>query len=129
MNTQSSGHCMSIYEIQKFSTNYITKKITENDIFECCELNSRLSNYCFKWTHFNEKYFSCLPARYTIEQKTCLSHSDCRVQSNVCIQPISNATMLIKISHNKGKPILFVGTVNEIIYSSILFFNIICFVF
>lgn len=126
VNNHSSGYCMSINEIQRLSSNYITQKITGNNILECCnELNTTLSNYCFNWNRADVNYFSCLPARYTTEKKTCVSLLECDSGISMkaaCVRPIANnVTMLTKISYDKGKPILYVGSVNEIIYSSIIY--------
>jgi hypothetical protein len=54
-----------------------------------------------------------------ISGKSCYTNSDCEISAYSCLQPIGdNSTKLIKIDHNHGDPILFVGSLEELIYSS-----------
>lgn len=124
-----SGYCMSLPSILQLSSNIITKKDPDPDATECCYANSTISNYCFKWTSLNQeifnrkRHFSCLPARQITDMNPCTNNIECNknddlVKEVVCAKPVrDNSTRLVKIVHNKGKPILYVGAVNELIYS------------
>ncbi len=63
-----------------------------------------------------------MEVRNIIKHPSCLFNSDCQYQSidSSCIHPFSadNITRLIRISHNQGPVILFVGSINEISQTS-----------
>lgn len=89
----------------------------END---CCN-NDSSKNYCFYWTirGTNRKSAACLQARNVINGKSCITNLDCEISGYNCLIPIrDNSSILIKIDHNDGEPILFVGSLEELIYSS-----------
>lgn len=131
---------MTLPEILHLSTNFITQKNGDLDLAECCHLNSTVSNYCFKWNNLNEpifnkhkRHYACLPARYVTDKTTCFSGLECgpnvsqtdgqNGQETICVKPVSdNSTKLVKIVHDRGAPVLYVGSVDELIYSSISFF-------
>jgi hypothetical protein len=115
------GYCMRLNEINNVASNFIRKnKISFSDLSECCNLNSTNSNYCFKWNDLDNKYYACLPARLVTEKISCKFDLDCvNNKEEYCIKPVSsNDTKLVKISHDQGNPILYVGSIKELIYSS-----------
>lgn len=132
--TNQAGYCLPISEIQKLSLNHAIQKLSLpsvacHDFTECCNATTATSNYCFKWLKpgqdifHRQKHYSCLPARYVTEQKSCHDHYDCLHtdpdSKTVCIKAVSdNSTRLIRITHDQGKPILYVGSIKELIYSS-----------
>ena len=65
-----------------------------------------------------------MPARYVTDKKSCTRNSDCTnnifTQDEVsCVVPVwENTTKLIRILHDKGPPVLYVGSLRELIYSS-----------
>jgi hypothetical protein len=63
-----------------------------------------------------------MEARSVIKHPSCLLNSDCQRQGSdsSCVHPFSsdNITRLIRIIHNNGPPILFVGSINEIYRTS-----------
>lgn len=66
-----------------------------------------------------------MPARYVTDKKACTQNSDCTnnnifTQDEVsCVVPVwDNTTKLIRILHDKGQPVLYVGSLKELIYSS-----------
>mgnify|MGYP001810523057 CR=1 FL=1 len=84
-----------------------------------------------------QKYYACLPARYTTDKSGCYQDSDCSAiaelivkrrtkqtldlnkNEQVCLKPVNeNGTHLIRIVTSKGQPILYVGSVKELMYSS-----------
>ncbi|CAF0824980.1 unnamed protein product [Rotaria sordida] len=113
---QSSGYCLTQTEIQLLS-NHIEFNQTSN--YDCCQ-NLSQKNYCFL---FHSKQYlnqngACMEARSVTNHPPCLLNSDCQRQGNdvSCVHPFSidNVTRLIRIVHNQGPPILFVGSINEI---------------
>uniref|UniRef100_A0A1I7SXF9 Membrane-bound transcription factor site-2 protease n=1 Tax=Caenorhabditis tropicalis TaxID=1561998 RepID=A0A1I7SXF9_9PELO len=65
--------------------------------------------------------YSCLHARHVVEQAVCNVSEPCKIEETeaekVCVYPaLHNGTRLVKISlGNRGKPILFVGQLNEML--------------
>ncbi len=59
-----------------------------------------------------------MEARTVTKHPSCLFNSDCQYQSSdsSCVHPFSadNITRLIRIAHNQGPLILFVGSINEL---------------
>lgn len=63
-----------------------------------------------------------MEARSVTSHPPCLLNSDCHWKGNdaSCVHPFSidNVTRLIRIGHNQGPPILFVGSINELYQTS-----------
>ena len=63
-----------------------------------------------------------MEARSVTNRPPCLLNSDCQRYGDdvLCVRPFSNdyITRLIRIVHNQGPPILFVGSINEIYRTS-----------
>ena len=128
--TNQMGYCLPVPDFQQLSMNYITQKLSQTDteLNDCCNATEATSNYCFKWLKIDEqkifnreRHYSCLPARYVTEKRPCLDSYECsNAQSDsICIKPVSdNSTRLVKITHDKGNPVLYVGSIKELIYSS-----------
>lgn len=132
-NHKRTGYCMPLPEILQMSSNFGTRKNRDPDLNECCSSNITTSSFCFKWENSknkilneisqNKRHFSCLPARHVTNKATCLSNIDCMKNADaklkvICVKPISdNSTKLVKIMHNEGGPVLYVGSINELIYS------------
>ncbi|CAF3644359.1 unnamed protein product [Rotaria sp. Silwood1] len=113
---QSSGYCLTQAKIQLLS-NHIEFNQTNN--YDCCQ-NLFQKNYCFLYhskQHIHQNG-ACMEARSVTNHPPCLLNSDCHRQRNdaSCVHPFSidNITRLIRIVHNQGPPILFVGSINEI---------------
>ncbi|CAF1154547.1 unnamed protein product [Rotaria sp. Silwood1] len=113
---QSSGYCLTQTKIQLLS-NHIEFNQTSN--YDCCQ-NLFQKNYCFLYhskQHIHQNG-ACMEARSVTNHPPCLLNSDCQRQGNdaSCVHPFSidNITRLIRIVHNQGPPILFVGSINEI---------------
>jgi len=110
-------------------------------------LNATSRNYCFKWSTsqsklhvinifklyvffhiifhffsshlFTFKNYACLPARLVTDKTTCREASDCGSNLSLCVKPVwDNSTKLIRIVFESEKPLLYVGSVKELIYSS-----------
>ena len=91
----------------------ILKKIINNYYCYFCQKISKII-----------KNSACLPARYVTDKRPCTQNSDCftvlsRHESS-CVMPVwDNSTKLIRILLDKDKkPILYVGSIKELIYSS-----------
>ena len=120
--TNSIGYCMSVNEIKNMAAPYLQ---SDDDLSECCQLNNKNSNYCFRWNSIKylKQHYACLPARYVTDKQTCASNEECQFSGSgsefYCVQPVSdNSTKLIRILYNNGPPVLYVGSVKELIYSS-----------
>ncbi len=65
-----------------------------------------------------------MPARYVTDRKPCVKNSDCTNKifsqdESSCVAPVwDNTTRLIRILHDQGQPVLYVGSLKELIYSS-----------
>jgi hypothetical protein len=63
-----------------------------------------------------------MEARVVIKHPTCVVNNDCQSYNSdsSCVHPFSsdNITRLIRIVHNNGPPILFVGSIHEIYRTS-----------
>ncbi|CAF0952100.1 unnamed protein product [Brachionus calyciflorus] len=106
----SSGFCISSNKIYKLASFTIE---TDKVLNECCNLNSSMTNYCFKWKQEQNSY-GCLPARKVTEGKTCIKNCD----QDICVFPIStNSTKLVRIEFDSEPAVLFVGSIKELIYT------------
>ncbi len=113
-------------DILNLNSNFITQKSDAPDLIECCHLNTTDTNYCFKWSSAKEpifdtnikRHYACLSARIVTGKLPCKRDLKCDTES-VCVMPVSdNTTKLVKISHDSGTPVLYVGSISELIYSS-----------
>lgn len=114
-------------DILYLNSNFIVQKSDAPDLDECCHLNSTATNYCFKWASYkeNKKHYACLPARFVTEKAACVEEAECGIgtSNSVCAKPVSdNSTKLVKITHDSGSPVLYVGSISELIYSSKIYF-------
>ena len=71
------------------------------------------------------KHHACLSARFVTDKRPCGQNSECfnvlSKHESACVMPLSadNSTKLIRILHDQDKkPILYVGSIKELIYSS-----------
>jgi S2P endopeptidase len=108
------GYCLSIDDITNLapSLNVLNSK-------DCCHSNETQS-YCFKWTSSDMFKYSCLPARYVSNHNFCSSQTNGCLNDKTCAMPVSatNQTKFLKIVKDIGKPILYVGSIRELQYSS-----------
>jgi len=123
----NNGHCIPISDILYLNSNFIVQKSDAPDLDECCHLNSTATNYCFKWASYkeNKRHYACLPARFVTEKAACVEDAECGIgtSDSVCAKPVSdNSTKLVKITHDSGSPVLYVGSISELIYSSKIYF-------
>ncbi|CAF3510994.1 unnamed protein product [Adineta steineri] len=113
---QSSGYCLTQAEIQLLSSHI---ELNQTSNYDCCQ-NLSQKNYCFLYHSEQDSHQNgaCMEARSVTKYNSCLLNSDCQIQGNdfLCVHPFSadNITRLIRISHNQGPVILFVGSINEI---------------
>ena len=123
----SRGYCMQANDIFNKAANFLAKNISDVELSECCDANTALSNYCFKWNDlsnatYQQRHYACLPARSVTNKNSCESDINCMslIGSNgICVRPVGdNSTQLVRISHNKGEPVLYVGSVKELLQSS-----------
>ncbi|UJR22518.1 hypothetical protein I4U23_025568 [Adineta vaga] len=112
----SSGYCLTQDEIQLLS-NHIEFNQTIN--YDCCQ-NFSQKNYCFLYhsKQYSYQNGACMEARTITQHPPCLLNSDCQRHGSdaSCVYPFTadNITRLVRISHNQGRAILFVGSINEI---------------
>lgn len=63
-------------------------------------------------------------ARNVIKHRSCLSNNDCQNENldSFCVHPFSsdNITRLLRITHDQGPTILFVGSITEISQTSMI---------
>lgn len=65
-----------------------------------------------------------MPARLITSKSICKENDDCNLDkmNGICAKPIwDNSTKLIRIVFETEKPILYVGSIEELIYSRKLF--------
>ena len=58
------------------------------------------------------------------DKASCKEASDCESNLSVCVKPVwDNSTKLVRIVFESEKPLLYVGSVKELIYSSKFYTN------
>lgn len=58
---------------------------------------------------------SCLPARQVLSGTLCQNNTDCLNTGDLCLKPLTkNTTRVIRLSHKKGREVLFVGEPREL---------------
>jgi len=109
-DTTSYRFCFT-YHTTKYTS--LIKNLKKNRFNELVRTSNE---YISKFTEH-----ACLPARHTIQSKqTCKLNNDCTelYQPMLCMKPLtSNFTKVIQIKRKNSQDILFVGNVNELLYS------------
>ena len=112
--TQQTGYCVA-EEMMANKKSFFENQtvLTEDGTRDCCEQNS-LSDICFHVFYAQaerQSVYKCLTARVVSARKTCSNSRDCKeILEHGCVFPtISQPSKLIRISHNKGNDILFLG--------------------
>lgn len=111
--TPQTGYCVA-EEMMHNKKSYIENQTTllEDGTRECCDANT-LSDICFRvlFTQPRQSVYKCLTARIVSARKTCSNSRDCKeTQEHGCVFPaVSNPIKLVRITHNRGKDVLFLG--------------------
>ncbi|XP_071503869.1 membrane-bound transcription factor site-2 protease-like [Diadema antillarum] len=108
------GHCMPAGKAQLLNRAVKLYKGSGGQV-DCCR-NDSISELCFSY-HLGEdadkpeKMFTCLEARPVAELPRCRKASDClQTRKTVCLRPsLDNSSRLLRIAHNSGPPVLYVG--------------------
>lgn len=108
-----TGYCVAeetMHSKQSFMLNQTV--LAEDGTRECCSKDS-LSDLCFHvlLPQPRRSVYKCLTARVVSARKTCSSSRDCKeVAEHGCVFPaIANPSKLVRITHNRGKDVLFLG--------------------
>lgn len=111
--TPQTGYCVAeemMHKQPSFLENQTV--LAEDGTRECCESNS-LTDLCFHifYTQPRQSVYKCLTARVVSARKVCSNSRDCKeAVEHGCVFPaISYPSKLVRISHNKGKDVLFLG--------------------
>lgn len=111
--TPQSGYCVAeemMHNRQNFHENRTV--LAEDGTRECCEVNS-LTDICFHvfYSQPRQSIYKCLTARVVTARKTCTNSRYCKeVVEHGCVFPaISQPSKLVRITHSKGKDVLFLG--------------------
>ena len=111
--TPQSGYCVAeemMHSRPSFHENQTV--LAEDGTRECCEMNS-LTDICFHifYTQQRPSVYKCLTARVVTARQSCMNTRDCKeVLEHACVFPaISNPSKLVRITHSKGKDVLFLG--------------------
>lgn len=126
-NIISDSNFLESYRYANFSIEIISNIFSFENLeynqttnHDCCQnLSEKL--YCFLYQPDSSSINpsgACLAARTAINHPTCFSNADCQqlTSDSFCLRPFSadNVTRLIRISHDQGPTILFVGSIIEI---------------
>lgn len=109
-----NGYCQQIGKMQDGDNTVQLYKGLGGQV-ECCR-NDSASDLCFYYQIGSsqeniQKKYQCLTARKTTEAARCHKNSDClQVRKTVCVHPsLDNTSRLIRVLHDKGPPVLYVG--------------------
>lgn len=117
--TPQTGYCVA-EEMMHSKKNYIENEtmLAEDGTRECCDKDS-LTDICFRVffaqlrqsAQPRQSVYRCLTARIISARKICSNSRDCKeTQEHSCVFPaISIPSKLVRITHNKGKDVLFLG--------------------
>ncbi|CAB3983566.1 membrane-bound transcription factor site-2 protease-like [Paramuricea clavata] len=115
------GFCTDMMTMTRKNSFLETESYIFKEVQDCCG-NLTASRLCFSYqSHLGQKGLSCLPARTMMSDKICNIPSNCPEKGEkVCIHPsLDNSSRLIKISHYKGKDVLYVGDPYILYFSGI----------
>ena len=107
-----TGFCMA--KEMMHSKDFIENQtvLAEDGTRECCEKDYH-SDLCFHvfFAQPRRSVYKCLTARVVSARKTCSNSRDCmEPQEHGCVFPaIANPSKLVRITHTKGKDVLFLG--------------------
>lgn len=119
LGNPQNGYCTDTMTMTRKNSFKGHDAYVSNKVQDCCG-NLTASRFCFSYqSTLGQKGFSCLPARGVVSERTCDSPSDCNgIGENVCLHPsLDNTSRLIKIAHNEGNDVLFVGDPHVLHYS------------
>jgi S2P endopeptidase len=112
--TPQTGYCVAeemMHSKKSFMENQTV--LAEDGTHECCSSKDSLSDICFHvfFTQPRQSVYKCLTARIVSARKMCSNSRDCiKMKEHACVFPaISNPSKLVRITHNKGKDVLFLG--------------------
>lgn len=111
--TIQSGYCVA-EEMMHNRPSFLQNQtlLAEDGTRECCKEGS-LSDICFHvfYSQPRQSTYRCLTARIVSARKTCSNSRDCKeMLEHGCVFPaIAHPSKLVRISHNKGKDVLFLG--------------------
>lgn len=112
-HTAQTGYCLAEELMQSRPSFYENQTVLAADgTRECCDKDS-LSDICFHvyYPQPRPNAYKCLTARLVSARQTCTNSRDCKeVMEHGCAFPaISDPSKLVRITHTKGKDVLFLG--------------------
>ncbi|XP_070567496.1 membrane-bound transcription factor site-2 protease-like isoform X2 [Ptychodera flava] len=112
------GYCMSLDEINQLNTAKKVFKSVDGSI-QCCS-NTSLADLCFTYSSkgASDKKHACVAARPVTDRVSCSTYRDCIVYRDMaCLHPsLPNNTYLLRILHDSGPAVLYVGDPHLLLY-------------